>query len=206
MKRWLAVFTFAASLGMAQTPAPQVARKALDLLLAEKFPELSAMFSRVMKESLPEDALRSQVGGEVRRLGKAGEIGDPVLGQDGASRFVSFPVKFSNATVNVQFTINEAGEVAGVFFRPPAAPLPVVWKRAAYVKPESFTERGVTLGADQWKLPGVMTLPNGKGPFAAVVLVHGPGPNDRDESVFSNKMFRDIAEGLASRGIAVLRY
>jgi dipeptidyl aminopeptidase/acylaminoacyl peptidase len=38
------------------------------------------------------------------------------------------------------------------------------------------------------------------------VLVHGPGPNDRDESLFGTRMFADIAEGLASRGIAVLRY
>ena len=206
MKRWFYLLTLAISMAFAQSPAPQVARKALDLLLAEKFSELSAMFSKVMKESLPEDSLRSQVGGEVRRLGKAGAIGEPVLGQDGGSRFVSFPVQFSIVAVNVQFTINEAGEVAGVFFRPPAAPLPVVWKAAAYVKAESFSERGITLGADQWKLPGVVTLPNGKCPFPAVVLVHGAGPNDRDESVFSNKMFRDIAEGLASRGIAVLRY
>src|SRR5947209_20597251 len=112
MKRWLALTALSVSalfvsMVWAQAPAPQVARKALDLLLAEKFPELSAMFSKTMKESLPEDSLRDQVGGEVRRLGKAGEIGEPILGQDGASRFVSFPVKFSNATVNVQFTINE---------------------------------------------------------------------------------------------------
>ena len=71
MKRWFYLVTLAISMAFAQSPAPQVARKALDLLLAEKFSELSAMFSKVMKESLPEDSLRSQVGGEVRRLGKA---------------------------------------------------------------------------------------------------------------------------------------
>jgi alpha-beta hydrolase superfamily lysophospholipase len=38
------------------------------------------------------------------------------------------------------------------------------------------------------------------------VLVHGSGPNDRDETLGPNKPFRDIAEGLATRGIAVLRY
>jgi hypothetical protein len=42
--------------------------------------------------------------------------------------------------------------------------------------------------------------------FPAVVLVHGSGPHDRDETLGANKLFRDIAEGLASRGIAVLRY
>jgi hypothetical protein len=38
------------------------------------------------------------------------------------------------------------------------------------------------------------------------VLVHGSGPNDRDETVGANKPFKDLATGLASRGVAVLRY
>jgi hypothetical protein len=49
-------------------------------------------------------------------------------------------------------------------------------------------------------------MPVGKGPFPGVVLVHGSGPNDRDETVGANKPFRDLAWGLASQGIAVLRY
>jgi uncharacterized protein len=39
-----------------------------------------------------------------------------------------------------------------------------------------------------------------------VVLIHGSGPNDRDETIGPNRPFRDLAEGLASRGVAVLRY
>src|SRR5205085_1721112 len=57
-----------------------------------------------------------------------------------------------------------------------------------------------------WKLGGTLTMPNGSGPFPGVVLVHGSGPNDRDETVGGTKMFKDVAEGLASRGIAVVRY
>src|SRR5688572_6335097 len=49
-------------------------------------------------------------------------------------------------------------------------------------------------------------MPAGAGPFPAVVLVHGSGSNDRDTSIGPNKPFRDLAEGLASRGLAVLRY
>jgi dienelactone hydrolase len=51
-----------------------------------------------------------------------------------------------------------------------------------------------------------LTIPVGAGPFPAVVLVHGSGPNDRDETIGANKPFKDLAWGLASRGVAVLRY
>jgi dienelactone hydrolase len=54
--------------------------------------------------------------------------------------------------------------------------------------------------------PGTLTLPPGEGPFPAAVLVHGSGPNDRDETIGPNKPFRDLAWGLAERGIATLRY
>jgi dienelactone hydrolase len=46
----------------------------------------------------------------------------------------------------------------------------------------------------------------GAGPFPAVVLVAGSGPNDRDETIGPNAPLRDLAHGLASSGIAVLRY
>ncbi len=59
---------------------------------------------------------------------------------------------------------------------------------------------------DRDGLPGTLTLPRGAGPFPVVVLVHGSGAHDRDETIGANKPFRDIAHGLAERGIAVLRY
>jgi fermentation-respiration switch protein FrsA (DUF1100 family) len=86
------------------------------------------------------------------------------------------------------------------------SPLPPEWQRPNYSKPQTFHETEITVGNDDWHLPGTLTLPNGKGPFTGVVLVHGPGPDDRDETIYSNHMFKDLAEGLASRGFAVLRY
>ena len=56
------------------------------------------------------------------------------------------------------------------------------------------------------ELPGILTVPKGEGPFPAVVLIHGSGSSDRDETVGSLKPFRDLAEGLAEKGIAVYRF
>lgn len=56
------------------------------------------------------------------------------------------------------------------------------------------------------ELPGILTVPEGEGPFPAVVLIHGSGSSDKDETVGSLKPFRDLAEGLAEKGIAVYRF
>ena len=56
------------------------------------------------------------------------------------------------------------------------------------------------------QLAGSLFLPKGAGPWPAVVLVHGSGPNTRDEDIFGHKIFLVLADHLARQGIAVLRY
>jgi pimeloyl-ACP methyl ester carboxylesterase len=55
------------------------------------------------------------------------------------------------------------------------------------------------------ELAGTLTLPPGKGPFPAVVLITGSGPQDRDEAVFGHRPFLVLADYLTRKGIAVLR-
>ena len=57
-----------------------------------------------------------------------------------------------------------------------------------------------------YPLKGMLTLPEGSGPFPAVVLVHGSGSSNMDEKVGKLTPFRDLAQGLAQRGIASVRY
>lgn len=54
-------------------------------------------------------------------------------------------------------------------------------------------------------LAGTLTLPRGKGPFPAAVLITGSGPEDRDETIFGHRPFRVLADHLTRRGVAVLR-
>ena len=56
------------------------------------------------------------------------------------------------------------------------------------------------------ELPGILTVPKGEGPFPAVILLQGSGASDKDESVGNLKPFRDLAEGLAEKGIAKASY
>ncbi len=69
----------------------------------------------------------------------------------------------------------------------------------APVRFANATVPGVTLA-------GTFSKPAGAGPFPAVVLMAGSGPNDRDEDLMGHKLFLVLADALNRRGMAVLRY
>lgn len=52
---------------------------------------------------------------------------------------------------------------------------------------------------------GTITIPQGKGPFPAVLLITGSGQQDRDETIFNHKPFAVIADALTRDGFVVLR-
>jgi dienelactone hydrolase len=119
----------------------------------------------------------------------------------GALQVFTHAVKFEKGALQVNTVVNSE-KIDGFFIKPVYPEQPA----ASYVKPDAFTASEVTLGKEPWVLAGTLTVPKGKGPFAAIVLVHGSGPNDRDEAIGANKPFKDLAEGLSSRGVVVLRY
>ncbi|MFA6870652.1 MAG: alpha/beta fold hydrolase [Bacteroidaceae bacterium] len=67
-------------------------------------------------------------------------------------------------------------------------------------------ELPLVIGTDAIQLPGLLTLPRSTQKVPCVILVHGSGPQDRDETCYANKPFRDLAHGLAKEGIATIRY
>ena len=73
----------------------------------------------------------------------------------------------------------------------------------------SFTSEELSFevpGSEEVRLAGTLTMPQGKGPFPAVVLISGAGPHDRDSTHEGHKPFAVLAEHLSSHGIVVLRY
>ena len=72
-----------------------------------------------------------------------------------------------------------------------------------YAPPETFDEYRVTFGQAPWELDGTLTMPKGPGPFPAVVIL-GPGGGFAGES--PNRWDRDMAQGLATHGVASLRF
>lgn len=161
-------------------------------------------FDGTMKNALPAEKLQEAWNSLIAQFGsfveQAGARRAKILQYD----IIFVTCKFEKGTFDAKVVFDGNKQIAGLFFVPFQAPAPE--KSADLVNSDVFSEKEVRVGTGELALPGTLTLPKGQGPFPAVVLVHGSGPQDRDETIGPNKPFRDLAHGLASRGIAVLRY
>jgi dienelactone hydrolase len=115
---------------------------------------------------------------------------------------VSFqPLKFKTNTLDLKLIFDASESIAGILFTPHKILELDLVETELYAEEEILVESGSEI-----QLRGILTLPKNKKKVPAVVLVHGSGPNDMDETYGPNKLFRDIAQGLAEKGIAVIRY
>ncbi len=204
-----------ASTGLAQTPQPTTpaelessARELVDLLVQGQFEQAAQTFDPSLATADLPGQLKQAWQALIGQIGVFEKISAVTPTRESNMDILYVTSDFDKGSMDIQIAYNQAGQVIGMHFVPAgtgeAAARP--YQTAAYADPQTFSEQEVTTGAPGFPLPGTLTMPKGDGPFPAVVLVHGSGPNDRDETIYNNKPFRDLAEGLASQGIAVLRY
>jgi esterase/lipase len=115
---------------------------------------------------------------------------------------VTLEGKFERDKQNFTLLFNKNEKLVGLYLPPNA----IAYTKPFYADTTLFTEKMVYLKSGTHSLAAIVTVPKNKVNFPMVVLVHGSGPNDMDETIGPNKPFKDIAIGLASKGIASLRY
>jgi dienelactone hydrolase len=199
------VLLMAGTVGAQETTVtkPETAARAFVALLASgDFAAAETKLDTTMQRLLPAAKLAETWAGLQAQAGAFRAQHGVTVTHAGPYTVAAVTCEFARASVDLQVAFDPAGLVGGLH----VAPTPTPWEAAAYVNPAAFRSEDVTVGTGPLALPGTLTMPAGAGPFPALVLVHGSGPNDRDESVGGVKVFRDLAEGLSSRGIAVLRY
>ena len=162
-----------------------------------------------LRQQLPVEKLQATLQSLVASVGKFKEQVGAHTFQIPSAELVIVTCAFANASLDINVAFNEKDKIVGLNITQVGGveqQYTAVYEPPAYVNQDLFTEREVQIGEGEWVLPGTLSVPVGDGPFAAVLLVHGSGPNDRDETIGPNKPFRDLAWGLASQGIVVLRY
>jgi uncharacterized protein len=185
----------------------QQALTVLELAQANRFDEVREMFAPNLRSLVATDALRAAWVGEVAKLG-AITIGEPISEAAGpGATVVRIPVTGEHGGLTVVVSVVDGGWLTGLQLAPPGAAEPTApWQAPSYVDESLFVETDVTVGAGPLAVPGTLSRPRAAGPYPGVVILPGSGPNDRDGTVGRNKLLKDLAWGLASRGIAVLRF
>ena len=209
MKRLFTVLILVAAASpvwRAEADATVAGAQFVGLLAKGDFAGAFALFDATMKVALPEASLREtwqKLQGQAGAFQK--QLGTSASKLDGYD-VVLVTCQFEHTALDAKVVFDRTGKVAGLFFVPSHAS-PAAYGPPSYARAGAYVEKEFTVGTGEWTLPGSLTLPKSAGgPWPAVVLVHGSGPNDRDETVGANKPFRDLAQGLASEGVAVLRY
>lgn len=166
---------------------PEVEARDVVISLSEgDFEEVYESFNKEMAAALSLEQLEAGWNSLIDQYGDFVTINGTSATHQQGYDVVCITCEFSNATLEVRVVFDKEGKIAGLNVYP-------IYTPPEYADPELFDETECTVGTDRYPLPATLTLPKGEGPFPAVVLVHGSGPNDRDESLGGNKPFKDLA-------------
>jgi fermentation-respiration switch protein FrsA (DUF1100 family) len=125
-----------------------------------------------------------------------GQLGDlkNILEVNNEKDTYYFYSEFSKTKLDIQITFNENNKIIGFYFTP----------HKIFDKEDDKTT--LKIKSDDIELKGTLLQPTENNQKKLVILVHGSGPQDRDETIGENKPFKDIAEYLLKNGISSYRY
>lgn len=189
----------------------QPTKDALDVVNAvidHRFDEVVERFAPSLRAMVTAETLGTGWTSTTEPLGACTGVGEPVEEPNaGGTVLVKVPVTFDEGALTVLVSLADDGNLVGVQLAPASAMAPwEEWTEPSYVDTDSFTEHDVILGEDELAVPGTVTVPHGEGLGPAVVILAGSGSNDRDGTIGPSKPLKDLAWGLADRGITVLRF
>jgi pimeloyl-ACP methyl ester carboxylesterase len=174
------------------------------LLQEEKFKDAHAFFDDTLKTKLPEEALKKLWSDIGTKFGKA-ESFDAIQSKAQGDFFaVTVEGKFARGDQNFIVGFNKMQKIVGIFLAPPKKI--TTYLKPTYVDTALYTEKSAYIGPAGKQLAAIITIPKNVKNFPMVIFVHDSGPGDMDETIGANKPFKDLAGGLASKGIGSVRY
>lgn len=169
-----------------------------------KIEEVHAKLDSAAKSQITLEQLKMIHGQIMFQYGEMKGFLEPIRNVMGENTVFVIPVIFEKGALDGTVSVRKDGMITGFYLAPRSQTMPYV--KAEYVDTTKFKEINTEFAYSFFPIPGTISLPNNIDKAPVLILVHGSGPHDRDESIGPNKVFRDIAWGLSSNGIAVLRY
>lgn len=191
------------------TCKPQaVALEVLALARTGRFADIRCRFLPSLRPLVAAEALEAAWDAGTAQLGPVVSVGDPSDGStDARVVTVKVPVHFERGELALVVSVTANGDLAELQLVPPDVyKSPVPWEPPPYAATDRFSEQEISLGTGPLAVPGTLAVPSTAGRLRAVVLLGGSGPVDRDSTIGENKPLKDLAWGLASNEVVVLRF
>ncbi|MES2130843.1 MAG: DUF3887 domain-containing protein [Bacteroidota bacterium] len=200
---YLFLFSFTSALLRSQTNQ-ELSVSLIQKMQRAQYDSCRVMFDSSVSNEINPEMLRKIWEGIPRYLGEFQSYSDIRTQQKDSLEIVSVRCAFVKTKLDLQLSYNAAHKIVGIFFVPPKNT--TAYNYPEYYNSSKFYESKVTLKSGDYNLPAAICIPNNVKNPPVVVLVAGSGPNDKDETIGPNKILKDIAVGLASSGIASIRY
>jgi len=199
------IFLISLVYGRGQLPDPRVrfAEDFLNHLVTGKYDSAVQQFDSVLTARLPVHTLEVVWNTLQKQVGFFQQYEKYSIETHSPWFIVFLTCRFEKALLDLKLVYTSEQKIGGLFFLPARH---LDWHVPPYADTTKFHIEPVVVRTDSIVLHGELTTPADKKIYPMVVLVHGSGPNDRDETIGPDKVFRDIAYGLSSNGIAVMRY
>lgn len=186
------VFLFTSLLSFAQNQNKETGETFIKLLLQEKnYEKAYSFFDETVKSKISPALLKTTEQQLEGQLGKFNNIIE--VNTENSTYF--FYADFEKMKLDIKITLNEANKIMGFFFAPHRE-----------FNNENALGNNLNIKSDNIDLKGTILIPEKNNLKKLVIFVHGSGPQDRDETIYENKPFKDIAENLYLKGIASYRF
>lgn len=204
----LIIFSFSSSFSQMinkETDWESLAREFIGKYFALDFDYCYAQFDSTTQSKFSKDLFKQAYSQTENMYGKFQKIEETQFQNQGGYHITSTLILHEKGKYLMLITYNDDKKIVGFFFKPYQDANSTNYTLPEYADTTKFYEKDIKFGKD-YPLNGKISIPKNKQKVPIVILVHGSGPNDMDETIGPNKPFKDIAYGLSSNGISVLRY
>jgi len=182
--------------------AAKKGREVIELFKNEKYADVYAMCDSVMKRKAGLDGIQQVWDGLIFSYDELEDIGETHCDTLRNLYITTTKLKFKKLSTGLRVNFNKQYEIAGIWIDHTSGK----HQTASYVNTLNFIETKIDFGLKDYPLQGTLTVPNRDGKYPCIVIVPGSGPVDRDLSIGPNKIYKDLAWGIAAKGICVFRY
>ena len=170
----------------------EIGKSFINSLLVEKnYSKAYTFFDETIKTKISETLLKETAEKLETQLGQFKSI----LETNNEKENYFYYSDFEKMKLDIKINFNDSNKIIGFFFVPHKE-----------FKKENSLGKDLNIKSNNIELKGTLLNPENGNLKKLVIFVHGSGPNDRNETIFENKPFKDIAENLYTKGISSYRF